>query len=532
MKLKRKLLTALAAFSMMVPLALGVGGLGAGAAEKGLNEDIAKGNVSITLHKKKFNEEQNTKQNTGEIMSEFANADGLNSIEFTAYDASAKYYELLNTPKTSGGSDLYTPAEAVELLQTMELTNFTKVDPNGAKITAKLPVNVNGTVTEIDGIVNYHLPEEVTIGSKKQPAVYVFEETPKEGVSATGNSLRLVTVLPITVGEGNDKTILKDIHLYPKNKIIDRAITLKKFGTDGKAVTTSKFVLKSTSGTNTGKFWDGTNNNDTKVANFGTTAHEFALNKGTAQNELVIEGLLDGTYELVEASVGAPYELTEESQGITFTIKDGVIVDNNNAATGLTVEDNSKGVPEDAIDENLTKVNNEIHIENRALANFKFTKVDQATQKPLKDVTFNVFDAEDSTNSLYVFTGTLAEGQYKYLWKDEVDALSDTEKANWEEVLLTSTAEGLIEVKDVKLGTYYVKEKDALTGYIKLDAYIKASVTEAGQNKDGGNIDNVQEGILPSTGGAGIIAFLAIGAALMAGAFVWYKSSKKETTEV
>ncbi|EAG2939511.1 LPXTG cell wall anchor domain-containing protein, partial [Listeria monocytogenes] len=39
-------------------------------------------------------------------------------------------------------------------------------------------------------------------------------------------------------------------------------------------------------------------------------------------------------------------------------------------------------------------------------------------------------------------------------------------------------------------------------------------------------VTNVKKGILPSTGGTGIYAFLTIGAALMIGAIVWYKKSK------
>ena len=44
-------------------------------------------------------------------------------------------------------------------------------------------------------------------------------------------------------------------------------------------------------------------------------------------------------------------------------------------------------------------------------------------------------------------------------------------------------------------------------------------------------VSNTPKGLLPSTGGNGILLFLAIGLGLMAGAFVWYKKVKR-TVEV
>jgi len=44
-------------------------------------------------------------------------------------------------------------------------------------------------------------------------------------------------------------------------------------------------------------------------------------------------------------------------------------------------------------------------------------------------------------------------------------------------------------------------------------------------------ITNVRKGVLPTTSGIGIYAFLAIGAALMIGAIIWYKKSR-ETADI
>ncbi|MCT0454124.1 LPXTG cell wall anchor domain-containing protein, partial [Lactococcus cremoris] len=36
------------------------------------------------------------------------------------------------------------------------------------------------------------------------------------------------------------------------------------------------------------------------------------------------------------------------------------------------------------------------------------------------------------------------------------------------------------------------------------------------------------KGLLPSTGGAGIYAFIIIGAAMMIGAYIWFKKSRQQ----
>ena len=41
-------------------------------------------------------------------------------------------------------------------------------------------------------------------------------------------------------------------------------------------------------------------------------------------------------------------------------------------------------------------------------------------------------------------------------------------------------------------------------------------------------VNNFRKGLLPSTGGSGIYAFLIIGAMMMGGAYIWFKRSKEQ----
>lgn len=519
MKLKRKLLTALAAFSMMVPLALGVGGLGAGA-----EEAAAKDTVDFTLHKKKFTSDQTVTKNTGSRMNEFDGVAGLNGIRFDAYDVSAEYYALLKEEYGSTGKK-YTPAQAVKELQDNYDTS------EDSTLTGKTAtVTLDGTA--VDGVVQFkNLPSKVTISGKSQYAVYLFSEkltaAQQETMGATGNAANLVVVLPImnTVvdeeTEEESKVELTDIHLYPKNKITERSFYLKKVATDKKdfEIAGSKFTIQNSEN----KYYAGM---DAK-----TEMPIFQATPFYVEGNSTIKGLRTGTYTVKETTKGTGTEFTEEA--LSFDI---VIADDGTVTKKVVEDGDENGAPAAELDVTHTAVEGTVTVENRRLSSFTFTKVNAATGDELPGAVFHVTKGKDE-NRLYKWNGTteLPEGQYEYIWEDE---LTTANKDNYDVVIFDGVATG--ELTGLKVGTYYLWEKTAPNGFVQPTgdaAYTQIDLFEGtGDNKvvkpGNGKVENIEEGILPSTGGAGIIAFLAIGAALMAGAFVWYKSSKKETTEV
>ncbi len=87
-----------------------------------------------------------------------------------------------------------------------------------------------------------------------------------------------------------------------------------------------------------------------------------------------------------------------------------------------------------------------------------------------------------------------------------------------------------MKVIGLKNGDYQLEEKATSSDkYVLLDEDVDFTV-EHGQygSQELKSVLNTPKGLLPSTGGNGIYAFLLIGAALMIGAYAWFKKSKTQ----
>lgn len=105
---------------------------------------------------------------------------------------------------------------------------------------------------------------------------------------------------------------------------------------------------------------------------------------------------------------------------------------------------------------------------------------------------------------------------------------------------IISAADGKFSVDALEYGNYFVEEIKAASGFVLPNDPItdfEVSATSFAdtvnnpdevQFADPEEIANYPKGTLPSTGGTGIFAFLAIGTALMMGAYLWFKNSKKQ----
>lgn len=91
----------------------------------------------------------------------------------------------------------------------------------------------------------------------------------------------------------------------------------------------------------------------------------------------------------------------------------------------------------------------------------------------------------------------------------------------------------MIRLKGMIEGGYYMEEISTPDGYVLLSEPYEFQITN-GESLAGEDleyllpIDNVPKGLLPSTGGSGIYAFLIIGAMMMGGAYIWFKRSKEQ----
>ena len=79
-------------------------------------------------------------------------------------------------------------------------------------------------------------------------------------------------------------------------------------------------------------------------------------------------------------------------------------------------------------------------------------------------------------------------------------------------------------------GDYVLNETDTPSAnYVLLkDGTITFTVVHGKYVTSNLDVKNTPKGLLPSTGGAGIYAFIIIGAAMMIGAYIWFKKSRQQ----
>ncbi|EOH75527.1 fimbrial isopeptide formation D2 domain-containing protein [Enterococcus raffinosus ATCC 49464] len=144
---------------------------------------------------------------------------------------------------------------------------------------------------------------------------------------------------------------------------------------------------------------------------------------------------------------------------------------------------------------------------------------DKTSDKPLAGASFVVRDQDSNTA--------------KYL------KIDDTTKAvSWvdakEATIFTTKKDGLVPITGLKYGTYFLEETVAPNDYVLLSNRIEFTVngdsygtTENLINPE--KVPNKHKGTLPSTGGKGIYAFIAIGTIAVAGAVFYFTRGRKQT---
>lgn len=294
--MKKKIMLLIATMIMVLPVALGLGST--------LKAEAA-GTVDITLHKKRFTSSQTEIQNTGEIMSEFASADGFGGVEFKIYDVTEEFYALLDTVKPGGGTAKYTMAEA-------------SVELSGRSSYTGPLVNTGTTATtgSIGDLTFSGLPDK----TNGKNSVYAIVETPMAGVTAAAN---MIVALPL---EDSDGDPLTTIHLYPKNVVetagveVEKISSLKDENGDPIPLKDVEFVihkggLYSATGTEYLSGFDAAGTPTWTTTKAG--AHKFTT--GTT-GKFKEERLLHGTYYLTEVTPLPGYAIQNGAVNQQFTL--------------------------------------------------------------------------------------------------------------------------------------------------------------------------------------------------------------------
>lgn len=226
--MSKKLMKVILVGLLLVPLVAGLFGSDIG----GFAEGPPSGKAFVTIHKKKMTTKLESIQNTGNIMSEFSQYDGLEDVTYTVYNVSAEFYALLKTINSSTDK-YYTRTEAIDEMQ--------KIVPisEDTRLVATEITNANGEFTMT-------LDKKIATEEGGKDAIYLFVETPKPGVTIAENMVLAFPVYQLDSEDNDTDNELSHIHLYPKNVVstAGRLTILKKGTAEEAGLDGAQFILQ------------------------------------------------------------------------------------------------------------------------------------------------------------------------------------------------------------------------------------------------------------------------------------------------
>lgn len=482
--------------------------------------------VSITLHKvKDYAGVEIT--NTGEILTGDFNF--LPGITFKVYDVTEEYYAAYDASVADNSVKVAIEAAVATVKGTAG------VAPSGKDA-------VGTQTTDAYGSATFGLNAK----SGTRDAVYLFVEQASGDVDKIADNL--VVSLPIYSKDtdGND-TVLENIHLYPKN--ITKEIPFYK------EITSKNGINKKTD------FSIGQTINYKLTAIIPANIAETKLVNGDSHNVYNFFQFVDtfNTDQLTFIENTNSYSVTVAgeptltlAQGKDYTVKvdrDIPVAGKTTVTTALTTTGISQLAPyaNKQISFNYQmKINSLDYIDtgivNKANATFGY-EGENGWKKVTKEASETVYtgghkfvkvDVNNHNKKLegaqfVVRKSTAAGVEYFVATADGGVWTTDIKKAK----VYTSNAEGIVDVKGLEYGTYQLQEITAPTDYALPTgdaAYTQFDVTATSYKTNSTTITirNTPKGFLPTTGGAGIILFVALGAAMVGLAGVYFTSRRKD----
>ena len=472
--------------------------------------------VDVTVNKRVWKDERpDNIQNTGEEM-DFG-GEPLEGAGFTVYDVTVAYHNLV------AGS---TQEAAKETIENDVATYATTV------AAVEAPTNDLGQVV-------FSLP----LKKGGLDAVYLIVETRTPNAPIiTERAAPIVLAMPIysVLSNENGQITYSDelntnIQIYPKNvkseneKVLANADQFTKVTIDGVEyphVTTGDILDYQLTINLPASLNETHPTGEYVVTQFvikDTPGAGLAL---ADPDELTVAGLTEGTdYSVDRADGGFAISLilndtVRELAGTQLTIPykmkltaelDVNEINHSNASEELTNDPN----------ENIVKVP-VTQPPGITTGGKQFINVDSHTKDALDGAVFNVKrKLDDGTFEYAIFEDDKnARGEYVFVGWTSVQAdATDVVSANG----------GSIKVIGLIAGEYLLEETQVPSNkYVKLAEDYQFVVTYGnyGTQEDLATVNHVPKGLLPSTGGNGIYAFLAVGALLMIGSYIWFKKSK------
>lgn len=485
--------------------------------------------ATVTIHKLK--NKTGPIVNTGSVLSGYTVDDFLDGITYNVYDVTAAYHTKYDEVYTS------TTAQAADDTARAHVQGTAGHAPTVSGATL-----VGTETTAGGGAATFTLPKK----SGGKDAVYVFVEQPKTGITAAENNLVLSFPVYQLNGDGTyTDTELSTIHLYPKNTTEDitpvKDITNPNPDGDGRnnynvgqdigfklsTVIPANIGIKEVDGVtphyntfglidthDTTLTFDPAGTHELKVA--GTS---IVLTEGeTADYTIVVgepapaEGKATFKVKLTQDGIDKLAGQGGETLEFTYTMKlNATAVMDTKNVNQVTVE---YGRKTDDFNDVVTTPGNEKEVYT---GGYRFIKTDVSTNKPLANAEFVVRDA-DATTAKYL---KIDDATKEISWVDTYE----------EATKFTTGADGIVDIKGLTYGTYYLEETKAPTDYVKLTERIAFTVAFDSYNTTTTtphNVANTPKGFLPSTGGKGIVLFVGLGVVMVALAGAYFVSRRKE----
>lgn len=500
MKKILKTLTASFVAMLVLPLLTGVVSVKATEPEEGTE-------TNITLHKRVFKEGETpeNKLNTGLEDNDFGGGP-LSGVEFTMYNITDIYHGMLK--KTAG--DVEEAQKSV-----IEQIQKTAIDtPEQFDLRSK---SIQVVETQNDGKATFG---NVAMKRDGKDAVYLFLET-KTPNKPTITKIAAPIVLAMPIYKNDNKDLNRDIHVYPKNESAENKKEMTNKGLTEVEVNGVKYPNVTTGDTLSYKL---TINVPTNITHESTT--------GYAIKDTPSEGLeyIKGTINIEGLNLGEDYKIEEVGNGfkIIFELNDKVksyagkklyVTYDMKLTAEVHPDDQHENnasiiVTNDSEDETTTEITPPPAV---VTGGKKFIKTDAHNENPLQGAEFVV-----KQNKKYAkFYDKLSQdGEYIFeKWVDNVDDATKVISNEQGQFFVKGLLDGVYQLEETKAPSdKYVKLKEDVNFIVKHGEYGTTKLAE---------IKNTPKGILPSTGGTGIIAFLVLGSAMMLGAFAWSRKHKE-----
>ncbi|HCM89722.1 MAG TPA: isopeptide-forming domain-containing fimbrial protein [Vagococcus sp.] len=486
-------------------------------------------NVDVTIHKRIYKEgdtkpEGKDAQNTGNLM-EFGGKP-FEGVEFTVYDISKEYYDLMkveNANQEDVSKELSNKYVTPDAGATNKITSII-TDAEGLAVFSKLPTK----------------SAELSDDKQKIDAVYVFVETKTpDSITISKKSAPIVLSMPVFAFENDTydtENPLENVHLYPKNETTTDKKTVSNLDQFDKVEVGGKTFWNLVTGSviefdlDLALPADMTKTESYSVLDTPSEGLEFI------ETPFVVSGI-NNEGESKDLIAGTDYNVKKEGNGFQFDLI--MTSDTVKSLNGgkLKISYSMKLTAEVRPDE-LQNNSATVSVDNKPQPSItpkdpevpvvfgtggkKFIKTDSHNGDGLEGAEFIVKKGNE-----FAEFEVNKKGEYAFVkWtneKNEATKIVSAAKNNKYDLTV-----GSFSVIGLKQGGYQLEEVKAPSDkYVKLTKDVTFDVVQGSYEgtKNLGEVKNTPKGILPSTGGNGIYAFLAIGSLMMASAYFWFKKA-------